>query len=164
MWHDFPMYSEGCGSGVALWQAVSVLTKRAAYMHSAALFMTTFTWSIGLRYHRRPAPSIEPRLNCVGHRPALLARPGGTRNCGLHQIRRQWQADSKTTRSDLASIKISTWHAAHQAIPQTKLQPHLLAKDCCCVYFDEIKREPCVHMFCRLSGVQVHLRHHEARS
>ena len=27
MWHDFPMYSEGCGSGEGLWQAALALNR-----------------------------------------------------------------------------------------------------------------------------------------
>jgi hypothetical protein len=32
MWHVFPMYSEGCGSGSPLWQGVSALRRSAFFM------------------------------------------------------------------------------------------------------------------------------------
>lgn len=32
MWHDFPMYSEGCGSGEELWQAVRALNRTAQFI------------------------------------------------------------------------------------------------------------------------------------
>jgi len=38
MWHDFPMYSEGCGTGKGLWQAVRTLNRTAEFvMHAAAV-------------------------------------------------------------------------------------------------------------------------------
>mmetsp|Transcript_22730 Transcript_22730/g.53040 ORF Transcript_22730/g.53040 Transcript_22730/m.53040 type:complete len:508 (+) Transcript_22730:65-1588(+) len=36
MWHVFPMYSEGCGSGTPLWQALSALRRAAKFVQSIA--------------------------------------------------------------------------------------------------------------------------------
>jgi len=36
MWHVFPMYSEGCGSGKALWQGVLVLNRTASFIQQEA--------------------------------------------------------------------------------------------------------------------------------
>lgn len=36
MWHVFPMYSEGCGSGMHLWQGVSALMRTAKFVKSVA--------------------------------------------------------------------------------------------------------------------------------
>lgn len=36
MWHDFPMYSEGCGSGEGLWQAALALNRTAAFIREVA--------------------------------------------------------------------------------------------------------------------------------
>jgi hypothetical protein len=54
MWHDFPMFSEGCGSGVPLWQAVSAL-------HRTAAFLTGITEGDG-----------APPCPAGGRRPALM--------------------------------------------------------------------------------------------
>ena len=36
MWHDFPMYSEGCGSKAPLWQATLALNRTAAFIRAVA--------------------------------------------------------------------------------------------------------------------------------
>jgi len=36
MWHDFPMYSEGCGHGAELWQAIRVLNKTGMFIKKVA--------------------------------------------------------------------------------------------------------------------------------
>lgn len=36
MWHDFPMYSEGCGRGQPLWQGKLVLNRTAQFVHLLA--------------------------------------------------------------------------------------------------------------------------------
>jgi len=36
MWHDFPMYSEGCGSGIPLWQAQRALNRTADFIQQMA--------------------------------------------------------------------------------------------------------------------------------
>lgn len=43
MWHDFPMYSEGCGSGVPLWQAARALNRTAAFIKYVAAAKQTAT-------------------------------------------------------------------------------------------------------------------------
>jgi len=43
MWHDFPMYSEGCGSGVPLWQAARALNRTAAFIKYVAAVKQTAT-------------------------------------------------------------------------------------------------------------------------
>jgi len=34
MWHDFPMYTEGCGSGIPLWQGMHALRRVARFVRS----------------------------------------------------------------------------------------------------------------------------------
>lgn len=43
MWHDFPMYSEGCGSGYALWQAALALNRTATFIQKVASRKLTAT-------------------------------------------------------------------------------------------------------------------------
>mmetsp|Transcript_6989 Transcript_6989/g.19810 ORF Transcript_6989/g.19810 Transcript_6989/m.19810 type:complete len:492 (-) Transcript_6989:94-1569(-) len=38
MWHDFPMYSEGCGGKTELWQGVVALHRTAEFIASAGIF------------------------------------------------------------------------------------------------------------------------------
>ena len=44
MWHDFPMYSEGCGSGYTLWQAALALNRR-----SISSYFNDFYWNLRLK-------------------------------------------------------------------------------------------------------------------
>merc|ERR1719261_1767885 len=36
MWHDFPMYSEGCGSGFRLWQGISAQLRMSTFVKVVA--------------------------------------------------------------------------------------------------------------------------------
>merc|ERR1719382_1294124 len=36
MWHDFPMYSEGCGTGHPLWQAQLALNRTAEFVRAVS--------------------------------------------------------------------------------------------------------------------------------
>eukprot|EP00747_Dinoflagellata_sp_TGD_P085846 gnl/TRDRNA2_/TRDRNA2_163041_c0_seq1.p1 gnl/TRDRNA2_/TRDRNA2_163041_c0~~gnl/TRDRNA2_/TRDRNA2_163041_c0_seq1.p1 ORF type:complete len:548 (-),score=63.51 gnl/TRDRNA2_/TRDRNA2_163041_c0_seq1:370-1893(-) len=36
MWHDFPMYSEGCGTGVTLWQGISAQLRMSTFVKVVA--------------------------------------------------------------------------------------------------------------------------------
>mmetsp|Transcript_68122 Transcript_68122/g.142306 ORF Transcript_68122/g.142306 Transcript_68122/m.142306 type:complete len:550 (+) Transcript_68122:135-1784(+) len=49
MWHDFPMYSEGCGKGDSLWQAVRVLNKTGQFIKRVSRANVVAT-SFGLQW------------------------------------------------------------------------------------------------------------------
>ena len=42
MWHVFPMYSEGCGSGIPLWQGISALQRSAFFMTQIVRWLSHF--------------------------------------------------------------------------------------------------------------------------
>lgn len=112
MWHAFPLYSEGCGSGHALWHATAVLSHVGDFVRQVAHHETPSSSlprllrqtspRMMMQHHEKPEDSNLPQMNVyysypTWHEPWIPVRPLSMRS--LDQRRSRPGEDSRGTSS-----------------------------------------------------------------